>query len=272
MFLSKAQKHDFLIKLIIRYGIFNDLNLSQIIFNPDIIGIQLYFISQRFEKLNTNNMENIDFSNETSNKGPGVKKAKKLSTRIDMTPMVDLGFLLITFFIFTATMSTPSTMSLNMPKKSRDADSMQIKASNALTLMIGKETIENKPVYYYMGQLERDGSNFKSATFDQIRKIIIDKRKEVMEHYTNHTDTTCEKILQQAKTDGDPNWENACRDKEFVVVIKSTKYARYASLINLLDEMTINGVKSFALEDIIPRENELIEKSEKTRLFKTDSF
>ena len=81
-------------------------------------------------------------------KGPGVKKAKKLSTRVDMTPMVDLGFLLITFFIFTTTMSSPKAMNLNMPKDTKNQEELnKAKESGALTIMLGKDN----SVFYYMG-------------------------------------------------------------------------------------------------------------------------
>ena len=196
-------------------------------------------------------------------KGAGVKKAKTLSTRVDMTPMVDLGFLLITFFIFTTSMSTPSTMSLNMPKK--DKDSMVVKNSNALTLMIGREANGKRHVYYYLGQLEADGSNFHMASIDEIRQVIINKRKEVINHYTEDpTDSICARTNQHAKEAGDPEWQNACRNQQFVVVIKPTKDARYASIIDLVDEMTINGVKSFAVIDILPQEKDLVERAEMT--------
>ncbi len=107
-------------------------------------------------------------------KGPGVKKAKKLSTRVDMTPMVDLGFLLITFFIFTTTMSTPSTMDLFMPKDTnKDEELNKAKESGALTIMMGNEN----HLYYYEGKLAPDASNFKSSNFKEIRDVIIKKKK-----------------------------------------------------------------------------------------------
>src|SRR5688572_5538478 len=94
-------------------------------------------------------------------KGPGVKKAKKLSTHLDMTPMVDLGFLLITFFIFTTTMSSPTTMQLYMPKDTdKDEDQNKAKESGALTLMLSKDN----HIYYYEGQLNENASNFKQGT------------------------------------------------------------------------------------------------------------
>ncbi|MEP7258869.1 MAG: biopolymer transporter ExbD, partial [Flavitalea sp.] len=107
-------------------------------------------------------------------KGPGVKKAKKQSTRVDLTPMVDLGFLLITFFIFTTTMSQPTAMKLFLPKDTdKPEEQNKAKESGALTLLLGKEN----HVYYYEGILAPDASNFKSTNFKEVREVIINKKK-----------------------------------------------------------------------------------------------
>ena len=107
-------------------------------------------------------------------KGPGVKKGKKLSTRVDLTPMVDLGFLLITFFIFTTTMSQPTTMRLFLPKDTdKPEEQNKVKASGALTLLLGK----NDQIYYYAGELAPDASNFKSTNFGKLREVVLDKKK-----------------------------------------------------------------------------------------------
>ena len=161
-------------------------------------------------------------------KGPGVKKAKKLSTRVDLTPMVDLGFLLITFFIFTTTMSQPTAMRLFLPKDTeKPEDQNKIKASGALSIMLAK----NNGIFYYEGELLPDGSNFKSTNFKEIRDIIINKKKST-----------------------DP--------KDFVVVIKPGPEASYKNTVDILDEMTINDVKRYAMVDIFPQELQLIRATE----------
>ena len=164
-------------------------------------------------------------------KGPGVKKQKRLSTRVDMTPMVDLGFLLITFFIFTSTMSTPSTMDLFMPKDTdKDEEQNKAKESGALTVLLSKEN----HVYYYEGQLAPDASNFTSTSFDPekgIRKVIMNKKRT----------TPVE---------------------DLVIVIKPGPEATYKNTVDILDEMTINDIKRFAMVDILPVENELIARTE----------
>jgi biopolymer transport protein ExbD len=71
-------------------------------------------------------------------KKPGVKKAKKLSTKVDMTPMVDLGFLLITFFIFTTTTALPTAMKLYLPKDvDKPEEQNKVKESGAFTILLG---------------------------------------------------------------------------------------------------------------------------------------
>lgn len=190
-------------------------------------------------------------------KGPGVKKAKKLSTRVDMTPMVDLGFLLITFFIFTATMSSPKTMDLNMPKDSeKKEDETKVKQSGALTIMLGKDD----KVYFYEGELAPDGSNFKSSTFKGIRDEIIRKKQEVIKAHVH--DDKCEEMKAKAKEKGDPNWEKSDLDRDFVVVIKPNEDATYRNTVDMLDEMTINNVKRFAMIKIAPTENDLVKATQ----------
>jgi biopolymer transport protein ExbD len=184
-------------------------------------------------------------------KGPGVKKAKKLSTRVDMTPMVDLGFLLITFFIFTTTMSSPTIMELYMPKDTKDEDLNKAKESGALTIMLGKDN----HVYYYEGQLKEDASNFLSTNFAGIRKVIIDKKKAVIDAHQH--DAGCEKIW--AKNGGD---KKSCLDKDLVIVIKPDEDATYKNTVDILDEMTISDIKRYAMVDLFPVERDLIRKTE----------
>jgi len=173
-------------------------------------------------------MAEMDTGGGGHKKGPGVKKGKKLSTRVDLTPMVDLGFLLITFFIFTTTMSQPTAMRLNLPKDTeKPEDQNKVKASGALTLLLAKDD----KVFYYEGELAPDGSNFKSANFKEIRQEIINKKKST-----------------------DP--------KDFMVIIKPNKESTYKNAVDALDEMTINDVKRYAMVDIFDVENQLIAASQ----------
>lgn len=198
-------------------------------------------------------MASIDEGGDSGHKkGPGVKKAKKLSTRIDMTPMVDLGFLLITFFIFTTTMSSPTTMDLFMPKDTdKDEDLNKAKASGALSILLGK----NNVVYYYEGELLPDGSNFKTTTFKGIRDIIINKKKEVKAAHQH--DESCKKIWE--KNGGD---QTSCLDRDLVIVIKPDAEATFKNTVDILDEMTINEIKRFAMVDLFPAEIQLIQATE----------
>ncbi len=198
-------------------------------------------------------MASVEESPVQGKKGPGVKKAKKLSTRIDMTPFVDVILLLIIFFVFTTTMSSPTTMDLNMPKDTDKKDEeTKIKQSGALNILLGKDDA----LFYYEGELDATASNFKSASFSEIRDVIINKKKDVMSRYV--TDPACEaKAIAEKKSIDD-----ACRQKDFFVVIKPTDDATYKNVVDILDEMTINKVARYALVKPFPTELDLVKVSE----------
>lgn len=176
-------------------------------------------------------MAEIDTSSGGGHKkGPGVKKAKKLSTRVDLTPMVDLGFLLLTFFVFTTTMSQATAMNMNEPKEDKD-QILKVKKSGAMTILLGK----GDQVYYYFGQLEADklSEEFKSTSFKEIRQLIVDKKK-------------------------------ATPIDDLMYIIKSDSKSTFKNSIDILDEMSICGVPPghYAEVDITPAEQELIRQTE----------
>ena len=162
---------------------------------------------------------------ESNKKGPGVKKGKKHSTRVDLTPMVDLGFLLITFFIFTTTVQQPTSMNLNMPKDTKnDQDQTKVKESGSLTLLLGKQNV----VYYYYGN---DPSTIKTTNYKDVRDIILKKKK------TTPAD-------------------------DLFIIIKPDKDATYKNAVNILDEMDINQIGRYAMVDPTPDEYSKIQQTE----------
>ncbi len=177
-------------------------------------------------------------------KGPGVKKSKKMSTRVDLTPMVDLGFLLITFFIFTTTMAKPKTMEINMPntEKIDEKDQTKVKESTAMTILLSK----NHRVYYYEG-LATDPNvppDLKVTGFkdkDGIRDAIIAKKAKVAE-------------LQRSGALGPKD--------QATFLIKPDTNSTYADMVNILDEMSINDARVYAIIDITPVDQEFIQVTE----------
>ena len=159
-----------------------------------------------------------------SGKKDGKVRSKKTSTRIDMTPMVDLAFLLLTFFVMTTTLNKPQTMEITMPEKPKAEDKQPVvNEKRVLTLVLGAE---NK-VYWYLGITDPkvELSNFSN---DGIRKILLQQNAQI---------------------------------KEMVVLIKPSDESKYKNVVDILDEMNISNIARFALVDITSVDKELIKES-----------
>jgi biopolymer transport protein ExbD len=161
-------------------------------------------------------------------KGGGKVRGKKMSTRVDMTPMVDLGFLLITFFMLATTMSKPTSMSLAVPDKTEEVKETEpLKASKVLTLFMGS----NDDVYYLDGIAADDDkaeASLKTTRYGfDLRSVIFASQKRI--------------------NAANPKDEKG--NEAFVVVIKPTPVSTYKNMVDVLDEMAITKSKRYALVD-----------------------
>jgi biopolymer transport protein ExbD len=189
------------------------------------------------------------------------KRAKKASTRIDMTPMVDLAFLLLTFFVLTSTFSKPKTMEINFPADPKDPKENQ-KVNNALTFIMS----ENDNVYYYAGEFYAKGNpkgQPETAIIktdfskDGLRKILLDRNKPTRDAVLKLeervkkkeiADSTFKRMVREEKS----------KKEALTVLIKSDDKATYKNVIDVIDELNISTIGKYAVVDISAPELELV--------------
>jgi biopolymer transport protein ExbD len=177
-------------------------------------------------------MAELDTSGGGGKKG-GKVRSKKASTRIDLTAMVDLAFLLITFFIMATTLAKPKAMDTFWPDKSKKDVQLPVPESRTMTVLLGS----NHKLEWYIGEPGKSAPTVDNFGKSGIRKTLIEKNKEI-----------------EASHAGPDNY--------MVVLIKPSEKATYKDFVNMMDEISITRMKSYAVVPITPVEIELLKKDQ----------
>lgn len=163
----------------------------------------------------------------------GKGRSKKDGGRVDLTAMVDLAFLLITFFMLTTSLNKPQAMDVAMPDKNKmdQTDQLEIADNRSITVLLGSD---NKILWYY-GQLENPIYPPTIVEYGRtgIREVLQRMQKEV-----------------PARAQG----------KDLIVVIRPSDKSIQRNLVDILDEMKIVDVKRYMISKINSAEIELLKE------------
>ena len=195
--------------------------------------------------------------------GGGKGKQKKMTIRVDFTPMVDMNMLLITFFMLCTSLSKPQTMEISMPSNDKsitEEDQTKVKASRAITLILGGDD----RVFYYTGEPNyEDYTSLKETTYeaDGLRAMLMGRNADIVAKIKA---LKAEK-LEKKFSDEEYN-ERAMKIKDVntapVVMIKATDDATYENLVDALDEMQICSISKYAIVDITEGDEFLLDNLE----------
>lgn len=163
-------------------------------------------------------------------KSGGKVRSKKASTRVDLTAMVDLAFLLITFFMLTTTLAKPQAMDLGMPDKDDiKKDQLPVPASRTMSVLLGS----NNKLEYFVGEPGKVAPTISNYGKNGIRKALIENYK-----------------LVKQQSGG----------KEMIVLIKPSDKSNYKNMVDILDELKIANVQIYAIVDIVGNEVESLKR------------
>ena len=191
--------------------------------------------------------------------GGGKGKQKKMTIRVDFTPMVDMNMLLITFFMLCTSLSKPQTMEISMPSNDKsitEEDQTKVKASRAITLILGGDD----RVFYYTGEPNyEDYTSLKETSYgaNGLRAVLLQKNAAAVNQV---------RALKQQKLDlkiTDDEYKKKVSEIKSgkntpTVIIKATDDASYMNLIDALDEMQICNIGKYVITDIAEADEFLI--------------
>jgi biopolymer transport protein ExbD len=201
---------------------------------------------------------------EEKGKG-GKKKAKKHAPHIDMTPMVDLMCLLITFFMLTTAFSKAKIMEIVLPEKLKDPnqEAPKISASRTLNIILGPE---NK-IYWYPGNVKPEEYNNLPPVFETdysasgIRQLLLERNRTLARRIAefNEQVVSGKVVITQDSLQGAIRELKKVDDTGPIVLIKAYKKANYGNFVDILDEMNICGIARYTFIDIAWYEDKMVE-------------
>jgi biopolymer transport protein ExbD len=199
-------------------------------------------------------------------KAGGKKKAKKLAPHIDMTPMVDLMCLLITFFMLTSAFSKAKIMEIVLPERLKDPNAVppRISASRTLNILLGPD---NK-IYWYPGLVKPEDYNnlppLQETDFSAsgIRQMLLERNRTLARRIADFNDQVLKGkiVISQDSVQGAIRKLKSDDDTGPIVLIKAYKKANYGNFVDILDEMNICGIARYTFVDIAFYENTMVEK------------
>ncbi|SDT40643.1 outer membrane transport energization protein ExbD [Mucilaginibacter mallensis] len=156
----------------------------------------------------------------------GGRQTSKLPVRVDLTALVDLAFLLITFFMLTTTLARSRAMSLVMPDKC--AGGMAVPESSTMTICLGKGQ-----AMWYLGMADKPVIAPKVTAYgNDLNKAILELRKQV----------------------------KATSGRDMMVIIKPSAHSVYNNLVSTIDELNITQTNRYAIVDIAAKDIALLKQ------------
>jgi len=197
--------------------------------------------------------------------GGGKKRAKKILPHMDMTPMVDLMMLLITFFMLTTSLSKSKVMDITLPDKITDPnqEAPKISASRTLNIILGPE---NK-LYWYPGAVKEEDYNNLPPLFETdfsatgIRQLLLERNRALFKKIDDFNQQVIagKIVITQDSVLGAIRQLKNVDDTGPIVLIKAYKAANYGNFVDILDEMNICGIARYTFVDIAWFEEKMVE-------------